>query len=316
MRDLVTMTAMWEILPQSSLPRSIPSLLVSFRSDSAGYTIHLTDLTYIWSESLDNEQIVQRTLVEETSIEPKEDPGQLRVLLMKIQQGLQGSDESNLKLLREGDEKHLLLRVSARLPPPFRPLQWPIHLTLMAQEALRAELLVPLLVHQVALKQQVASLLAHIKEKDNVIMKLIDKLESSGIDLTMIFPGAAGVKAGKKGLGRERAAKVVQGLADFNDDSWRKEMAKAHIPSGDENGLLSSILAADLPTSKNIIREPRLNAWWYNLEDKTDETSNNPDLLIANNQEHLLPNAQESIQENVCESAEFEIDEEFEVGLV
>jgi len=93
-------------------------------------------------------------------------------------------------------------------------------------------------------------------------------------------------------------------------------MAKAHIPSGDENGLLSSILAADLPTSKNIIREPRLNAWWYNLEGKTDETSNNPDLLIANNQEHLLPNAQESIQENVCESAEFEIDEEFEVGLV
>ncbi|KAI9880832.1 MAG: hypothetical protein M1830_000268 [Pleopsidium flavum] len=309
------MFAMWELLPPSFLPCSVPSLLFSFRTDGAGYTIHLTDLTYIWSESLDNEQIVERTLVEETSIEPKEDPGQLRILLEKIQQGLQGSDEGNLSLLREGNEMHLLLRVSARLPPPFRPLQWPIHLTLMAQEALKAELLVPLLANQIALKQQVASLLVHIKEKDNVIIKLTDKLASTGIDMSMIFPGAAGAKAGKRGMSRGMAAKVVQGLSDFNEDSWKKEMAEARVPNGDENGSLGSLLASELPISKSIIREPRLNAWWNDLKDRADETPNSPKFLSAENPEHFLINAQGSVQVDVRDSIGSEIDEEFERQL-
>lgn len=305
----------WRLLPRSSLSPSVPPLLVSFRSDGAGYTVHLTDMAYIWSESLSNEQIIRRTLVEETSIEPQEDFGQLGILLLKIVQSLGGSEDSELQLLREGHDKDLLLRISARLPPPLRPLNWPIHFAHVTQEVLRDKLLLPLLENQLALKQQEASLLAHIKEKDSVIVKLADKLESLGIDLTMIFPGVAGAKTGKKGLGRGRVAKVVPGLASFDEDSWRDDMAKTKFPNGDEDKILSSIFAVELSNSENTVPTRGLKSWWNTLKDKTYETYDNLNMPTKNDREYVLSNPRDSVQENGYESLDHDIDEQFEVGL-
>lgn len=306
------MPAAWDILPRTSLPATVPLLLVKYKTDGAGYTIHLTDLTYIWSESLSNEQIIQRSLDEETSIEPKDDSDQLRILLAKIGDSLRGSDETSLDLLPGDDGMHLRLNILAHLPSPFRPLQWPIRLTPLDSEALRAEILIPLLANQQSLKKQVASLLVHIKEKDNVILKLKDKLESSGVDTTMIFPGAAVAKLGKRVLGREMASKVL-GLAPFNEDSWRKETLEAEIPSGNENELITALFPSALPEVKRMADEHHLNAWWSILPRKPNRSGDAPDLLIRYDNEHARTDARGNEPGMLEESMEHDIEDEFEV---
>ena len=305
------MSSPWEILPPTCLPDSVPPLLFKYNSDADGYTIYLTDLTYIWSESLNNEQVIQRSLEEETSIEPKDGPDQLRILLAKVGDGLRGSDETNLNLLSENDGKHLRLNIFARLPSPFRPLQWPIHLTPLASEALKTEFLIPILANQKALKQQVASLLAHIKEKDNVILRLTDKLESSGVDMMTIFPGATRAKVGRLGLGREMAAKVVPGLAAFNEDSWRKVTCKAETRNGNAEKIISSLFPNEVPDLKNIAEEHPSNAWWSNLPRKAQRLSDASYLLIRNNKDHAQSHS--PYQHGTVASTEVDIDEEFEV---
>jgi len=308
------MSTAWELLRRTSLPASVPPLLVKYKSDGAGYTVYLTDLTYIWSESLINEQVIQRSLDEETSIEPKDDSDQLRILLAKIGDGLSGKDDTNLDLLPGDDGKHLRLNIFARLPSPFRPLQWPIYLIPLAPEALRAELLIPLLTNQKALRKQVASLLVHVKEKDNVILKLTDKIESSGIDMTMMFPGAIGAKVGRRGLGREIAAKAVPGLAAFNEDSWRKETSEAEVPSGDENELIMSLFPNELPDSKHMTDEHPLNAWWNTLPRKPKRLSDAPDFLIRTDKKRAWTAFQGYKGGKVEEKArELDNDDEFEV---
>lgn len=308
------MSAAWDLLPRTALSSSTPPLLVKFDTNAAGYTIHVTDLSRIWSESLSNAQVVQRSLDEETSIEPKDNPDQLRVLLARIGDGIRGRDETKLSLLSGDDVKHLRLNVSARLPSPFRPLQWPVYLTPLNAEALRAELLIPLLANQKVLRQQVASLLVHIKEKDNVIMKLTDKLESLGTDMTMVFPGAVAAKVGRRGLGREMAVALVPGLAAFDEGSWRNATSEAEIPCGDETELISSLFPNELPGSKQVTNEHPLNAWWNTFPRKTKRVSDAPDLLMKKRQDRTLT----AFQGYECgkvegEATELDIDDEFEV---
>ena len=309
------MSGAWEILPRTSLPASasVPPLLVKYKSGGAGYTIFLTDLTYIWSESLNNEQIVQRSLDEETSIEAKDDTHQLRVLLTKIGEGLRGGAKTNVTMLWGNEERHLRLEIVAHLPSPFRPLQWPVHLTPLAPEALKAELLIPLLANQKALEKQVASLLVHIKEKDNVILRLTDKLESSGIDMAMIFPAATGQKVGRGGLGKVTAAKVVPALAAFNERSWRQESSGAETSSGDENALILSLFPNELPEFKRMTDTHLMNAWWNALTPKPEKLTNAPDLLNNHDEVPAPINSQGSETGMVEESTEPDVDDEFEV---
>ena len=312
------MPGSWQRLPQFSLPKSVPPLLVKFETDGSGYTIYLTDLTYLWSESLDYGQIIQRSLDEETTIEPKEDADQFKALLSKIQQGLQGSDGSRLALLHGLDRKNITLRVSASLPPPFRPLQWPIYLILMGPEVLRTELLEPLLFNQAALNQQVDSLLVRMREKDSVITKLSDKLESAGIDMTMIFPGATGVKGGRRGLGREGAAKVVHGLADFNEDSWRQEMARTKVYSGDDDELLLSTFPTELPPSMHTSQEHQVNNWWYMLDSTANKATPLPLSAIPfkDDRKDDITGQKSNVVEDLGDPTELDLDDEFEVGQV
>jgi len=58
----------------------LPALLISEAFTAASYTVHLTDLTYIWSECLDRRDIIRRSRAEDTSIDPS-DNEQLQILL-------------------------------------------------------------------------------------------------------------------------------------------------------------------------------------------------------------------------------------------
>ncbi|KAI9788132.1 MAG: hypothetical protein M1835_002443 [Candelina submexicana] len=261
----------WSILP---LLRSeaLPLLLVKFRSEASSYTIHLTDLIYVWSETLDRRQIIRRALNDETSIDPSEGADQLKILLQKIGEALRGEQQTSFQLGEGGKEKALLLSVVAQLPAPLRPLTWSIHLEPTSQEKVTSELILPSLAAQLMQRSQISFLLGQIKEKDHVIGRVLDKLESSGIELSSVFPGTVGLKQGKKGSGREKAAKYVKGLGAFDEERWLNETAYPRPPLSSQQKLVQEVFATSnsmhLPQVEAIDNIELLTSWWTILNDR------------------------------------------------
>ncbi|KAI9812971.1 MAG: hypothetical protein M1832_006450 [Thelocarpon impressellum] len=138
------MTSDWRALPLPQNGDARPSLIVKCRFTKSSYVVHLTDLTRIWSESLDRREIIRRALNEDTSIDPSEDSEQLRILLQKIQGAINGDEGTTLHLDERGPGE-VRLNVQSPLPEPLKPLRWPIHLSTCSPEVLTNELLLPVL---------------------------------------------------------------------------------------------------------------------------------------------------------------------------
>ena len=263
------MTSAWQILtpPKGSPPT--PTLLVKPSFTKSSYTIYLTDLTNIWSETADRRDIIRRALNEDTTIDPSEDADQLRVLLERVQSALQGREATSLALEHVG-ARNLRLRVASSLPAPLKPLQWSIYLSLAPSSVLTDELIVPLLVDYMAQASQIRSLLDTVKSKDHVMEKLVDKLEPSGIDLGMIFPGLAGLKSGKRSTSRDIAGRFVKGLGVFDEESWRRESEGVAESVQELGQLVAVIFSRDVntpkPASCTLARRHEESSWWERLE--------------------------------------------------
>ncbi|MCJ1476321.1 hypothetical protein MMC13_004987 [Lambiella insularis] len=219
------MSLQWSLLSQSELSYPSP-LLVKHEISSSAYTIHVTDLTHIWTESLDRKQIIRRAFDENVSIDPSEGPDQFRLLLQIIEKSLTGGPDTNLDARLVGEDSSLMLEITASLPPPLNPLVWHIHLTRAPQKLLSTELVLPCLRELSHGRTEVASLLVNIKEKDHVIGRLSDKLEAAGIELNTVFPSAAPGRRSKASL-RESVPKSVKGLSVFDPEKLRRSIASA-----------------------------------------------------------------------------------------
>ena len=215
------MASSWRPLriPQSA--GHLPPLLIAtaFKADS--YTIHLTDLTYIWCETLDHRGILQRSQEENTNIDPS-GGDQLQIFLDKVKLGVEGGRDTTSALTISADAgcPAMTLNIVINLPGGLAPLEWPIYLAAAPQALLTHQLTIPLLQAQHARVQEIASLAEGLRDKDHVIQKLVDKLEDQGTQLGQVFPQAAG-KAGRQ-TDRKKAEQKVKGLGPFDIDCWRK----------------------------------------------------------------------------------------------
>ncbi|MCJ1398604.1 hypothetical protein MMC11_001804 [Xylographa trunciseda] len=210
------MISQWSRLPVTyRLP-----LLVKHNISSSAYTIQITDLTRIWTESLDRRQIIRRAFDENASIDPSEGPGQLMKLLQEIEKALKGQANTSLTIEHSTQSENITLRATVVLPNPFPLLTWCFHLSSAPQELLTSDLLLPCLSELLSAESEVASLLTHIKDKDHVISRLTEKLEAAGIEMTAVFPSAAPPRRSKANA-RELVLASVRGLSEFNIKSWR-----------------------------------------------------------------------------------------------
>ncbi|KAI9821091.1 MAG: hypothetical protein M1827_003825 [Pycnora praestabilis] len=289
------MSGQWSILPLQK-STSVPTLLVKHDFGPTNYTVQLTDLTYLWSETLDRRQIIRKSLNEDTSVDPSEDSSQLRILLQKLQGTLEGDEGTELNIEHNGDGNGLTLRAKSPLPPPLRPLGWPFHLIGSTQQSLTSKLVLPLLKNQYMQALQIHSLLTHIQDRDHVIGRLMDKLEITGVNLSMVFPGAAGLKAGKKGPGREKAAKYVKGLGEFEVRSWKKEMTDEHPSSMTRNDLVESLFAVEDQASFSFMRDDdsvsNEEEWWNYLgETAVAHVISEPSYNLDPTDRNTTPNA-------------------------
>ncbi|KAL4749662.1 XRCC4-like factor-domain-containing protein [Aspergillus terricola var. indicus] len=256
----------------------IPPLLYKYSPASTGYELYMTDLNSIWSECLDREAILNRAEEDNTPIDPSEDLDQFKVLLTKIQEGLQNGPGSKVSLhpRTRGRDLTLELRVTYKLPAPLEPLVWKVFLSKEAQSSMTRHLLLPLINAEAGQEARQRSLIEELSKKDWVLAKLFDKFETLGIDLTTIFPGASGIRAGRKGLTLTEMGKYIKGLAPFEEESWREEIFKSSSGSA-----LSTNIVAELSegsphsTQLGLLKLPP-DGWWEGLTVTNNATSSTP----------------------------------------
>lgn len=269
----------WKPLAAVSNVGTDAPLLIKHAFTATSYNVYLTDLSYIWSESLDRRQIIRRALDAETSIDPSEGTDQLNLLLQKINGALAGQYDSKLILSWSGKDEDLFLEISASLPAPLRSLEWRLCLVPAAPAMLTTELLLPCLYQQVLIISETRSLLESLKEKDHVISRLVDKLQSTGIELSSVFPGAAGLRSTKNANSREVAARTIKGLGEFDESKWRKDLRTSFSPPARTSELVANIFSSNISEPFEINTEQEVSMWWKRLKNGKTSSSQTPMIL-------------------------------------
>ena len=256
------MPSTWKPLLFPGKQNGLPPLLIKYEFGPSEYTVWLTDVSYIWTETLNRRQIVKRALNVDTSIDPSEDSAQLHLFLSSIADALRQRPGTSVILDECNDIKQLTLNTSTPLPHPLQPLEWSIVLMLAPQAVFVSEFVSPLLRQQLTAKVEKTSLLQQLKEKDNVISKLIEKLKGDGVDLGKVFPGAMSSKSGAGPTARGAVAKSITGLREFDHDRWETQLAKDNGVFGDISNLLSQIFDDDEKAAGERLQVADYGEWW------------------------------------------------------
>lgn len=248
-----------------------PKLLVKYNFDDLGYRIQLTDLCRIWEERLSRAECVQRALDSGSSIDPSQDDEQFEILLGKIQSAFEREEGTSLHLSGIGaDPQCLSMAISAPLPKPFPPFTWSISLRLLEPFHLEVDLVGPLLTEASRLQHQIEQLVGELHDKDRIISKICDRLETSGNDLTTVFPGVSNIKTSRKRGQREQLAKHVKGLADFDEAAWREhnvqKSKQATITDEEANAVLKFVFTSSAADFAKVEE-----GWWKALGKQAHE---------------------------------------------
>ncbi|KAF7588039.1 hypothetical protein BBP40_006229 [Aspergillus hancockii] len=253
------MSVRWQRL-RLTKQEAIPPLLFKYSSTSKGYKLYITDLTHIWSEDLNRQEILKKADEHDTTIDPSEDPEQFEVLLRKIGDALcnQPGSTVNLKLGSGGDSLDLF--ISTKLPAPLQSLKWVAHLLKEPQSFATSQLLLPLVRAEADWQSHQRSLIDQLHKKDWVLTKLFDKIEAVGIDLSTIFPGISGLRTGK-GTTLAQAAKHIKGVAPFDENDWFEAISTSSAGSG----LAANIFAEASSSNSSRVVNPAPDEWWGKL---------------------------------------------------
>jgi len=127
----------------------------------------------------------------------------------------------------------------------------------------------PLLHQAYHLQQKVELMVKEIYDKDRVISKITDRLETSGNDLTAVFPGVSNIKTNRKRSQREQLAKHVKGLGDFDLSHWDIQHPRAYADVKDLSPTELNAIVADLPNLPvSVSRGDRID-WWVKLGERS-----------------------------------------------
>lgn len=201
----------WHTLPLTRPIRSAPPLLVQSIFTPTSYTLYLTDLTSVWSETLSKREILSRAEKEGTTIDPSGDLSQLKILLEKLQHAVvKQDDDVDLELTSAParGEGVLKLKTTTELPAPLLPLTWVFRLQSLPRVQYTNLFVLPLIGCISTLQDQIESLLSIVKDKDNLIERLTDQLKEHNLDV-------------KNMLGGGRARR--RGLEIFDEETWRAD---------------------------------------------------------------------------------------------
>ncbi|KAJ5492741.1 hypothetical protein N7539_001487 [Penicillium diatomitis] len=254
------MASHWYTLALSG--EKLPPLFYRYIWSRQGYNLHVTDLTYIWSEPLSRKEIISRAEETATTIDPSEDLGQFDLLLQKIDNGLRG-ENGTLVLGGSTSEGQLHLETTTNLPPPLSPLRWDMYLQKEDASSMTTHVIFPLLRSEAFWESRQQSLLQQLRQKDWVLAKLFDRFEALGADLTTVFPGVAGLRASRKGHSRLEAAKYIKGVAAFDEEQWLADSETTQNFNGISHLFRELATSTDDQGLGNL--HPSQKEWWNHL---------------------------------------------------
>ena len=247
------MGSSWKILPlDSSSDVPIP-LLVKYEITPSSYAVWITDLSGCWAENADRRQIIRRAFDLETSIDPSEDPDQLRLFLRYLGEGFDSESSATLKLQQHG-EQGMILAMKLPLPGSLAPFEWNFHLNRSPSTILVTQLLFPIFNSRLADSFGIASLLQEIENKDNMISKLTETMQSGGISMSKVFPGVKSLKSVSQPLSRDALGKSVKSLSRFDASKWQDEQDRLISQAAVSNDLIARLFQQD--PSRNAPQEP------------------------------------------------------------
>ncbi len=230
-------------------------LFFAFKRDENGLVLQVTDLIHIWCAVRTSKQELKEDAIRtRCSIDPTEDEEQYEVLVNKLEEAISGSNRSSKTTLlghtASSIPERFEMETSIPLPKPLGTLEWTFRMVRQEASVLTREVVVPALRVIDASRRREEDLRRKIKDKDHVIGKLMDKIESSGIDLAMVFPGFAGAR---KGLNARQAAQVVPGIKAFRVEEWG-----ADLKDGNDGGFREVVDALkDERAGQVVWRVPR-----------------------------------------------------------
>lgn len=250
------MTSRWQQIAPNALPHGLSRLFVKYYFGSSDYRIQLTDLTTLWSESVERRELIRRAWDIGTSIDPSEGPSQMQLLMNNIKASLDLQSGSSMDIDVEDDNyERLKLKTLTPLPGGLKPLIWPIHLHRCSQSALTTSLIYPCLSEVISMNDQIQSLLQVIVEKDNTIAKVMDRLQSDPVGLSATLLGSSKQKAGVARDLTDRAVKSFKGLIPFNQVEWRSQHSGSLLHEEDHLSNISfalGLIGSNLPLSRPI----------------------------------------------------------------
>ena len=265
------MTSLWRVLNGFEV-----ALLIQYEFGPSSYSISLTDLTHIWTESLDRKRTIQKAFSLDTSIDPSEDASQMRLLLSSMQKALDQEPGTEMTFSSDDNGDHIAVSLTTPLPAALKPLKWNLALQRLPQSAVTMKVIVPLLSNELAANIERDSLLQHIREKDSVITKLISYMQTDGLDMSQIFPGSISSRPSKKTNLRQSMGTSIRGMAEFDEHAWRDRMKReAPVPLDTENILsrLSPITFTELTESFYM---PEEVTWWQGMKQSKLSQLNKP----------------------------------------
>ncbi|KIW19059.1 hypothetical protein PV08_03349 [Exophiala spinifera] len=213
----------WQELQEPSR-KQCPKLFYNLNTDGECLNLLMTDLISVWESSLDKYDIIGEAARQHTSIDPSVSSDQFDVLLTKIAKSLKdGENVLSKQVIR--NSQVLILSTKLDLPKPLKRLEWTFKLTPQDASEMAERILRPSL-HEVAVSQdKIKSLIRAIKDKDHIISRLLERIGSSSIDLSLVFPGITGMARRGAQVTVTDAKKHVPGMAPFDEKLWTKQFA-------------------------------------------------------------------------------------------
>lgn len=251
------MSPSWRYLDGFGAP-----LLFRYAFGPSNCSIWLTDLTYVWTETLDRKSIIQRSFSLDTSIDPSEDSSQMQLLLSSVETALAQKPGTDIRVTAEAGGERITLRLTVPLPAPLAPLKWNFNLRRCAAQEFTREVVMPLLLLQVKSATEKRSLFHHLKEKDNVISKLINQMQADGCDMSKVFPGSVFSKSSSRTDVRQVLSKSVKGISEFKKQEWQTQVDSSTNLKMDSKSLLLNITPIEHFESATDLGETKTE-WWF-----------------------------------------------------
>ncbi|KAE8145583.1 XRCC4-like factor-domain-containing protein [Aspergillus avenaceus] len=257
------MSLKWQRLCLSKV-ENIPPLLFKYSPTPTSYELYITDLTNVWSEHMNRQNILKRAEEIATTIDPSEDPEQFKLLLQKIEDALRNQPGSSTEVSWSSKTNSLELTITTELPSPFKPLKWSLYLSKEPQSSVTSQLFLPLVRAEADWESHQRTLIDQLHRKDWILGKLFDKIEAVGVDLSTIFPGTTGLRSGQKGTTLAQAAKYIKGVAPFDENAWFEEISKSSAGSGLAANILAEVSSPDNTARPGVLNPPP-DKWWENF---------------------------------------------------